>query len=550
MARRWTWVLLAMLACGALLTGQQCIPDNDDNNDVVVRPPVGTPCGNVGIACFDEFARQKANLVCFLPRTRWDKADLTWKLVSPFPGLDASMQRDVIAQAFAIWEAVCSLSFTEVVGGGGADILISFDFNEPFPFDGAGANLGYAFFPGTSRAGDIFLDDNENWALQDGPGQFDVFSVVLHEIGHAIGLEHSLNEDDVMGPSYPPGGFVALSANDIEAIQRLYGEPGEGSFPDIPPIGEGYCEAIDTLTALGDPDVDGDRIPDTIEVFVLETDPDNRDTDNDGRSDFAEIFDPDHPSDPFNPDTDGDGVIDGEDNCPATPNADQSDIDGDGIGDACDPDADNDGFLNEDDPAPLDAANPGDFSSPEAILADDRIATAIAEVQQAEVGFTPLTGNDPPDLGGTYRAEEEAGFVLASSSHTDLNASRAGTQSTFRPVRGETDVWKEDGFEFASGMTTFAFGRRTTIRGSGQNFTLYSTSAGRCAQDSGDFTAYQILLRTGSIDPESGDMINVLELHITVATLGVPTQNCQLLGDNEFPGNWVVSSFEHIERID
>jgi hypothetical protein len=36
------------------------------------------------------------------------------------------------------------------------------------------------------------------------------------------------------------------------------------------------------------------------------------------------------------PDTDGDGVPDADDNCPATPNPDQTDTDGDGVGDACD----------------------------------------------------------------------------------------------------------------------------------------------------------------------------------------------------------------------
>jgi DNA-binding beta-propeller fold protein YncE len=61
-------------------------------------------------------------------------------------------------------------------------------------------------------------------------------------------------------------------------------------------------------------------------------------------------------------DVDADGVIDERDNCPGVYNPDQSDMDRDGRGDACDPDADGDGVPNELDKCPTrrgPAANQG-----------------------------------------------------------------------------------------------------------------------------------------------------------------------------------------------
>ena len=84
--------------------------------------------------------------------------------------------------------------------------------------------MGHAFYP---EIGEIHLDDDEKFTVQSKDG-INLLFVVLHELGHALGLAHSSNIDAIMGPfymGYEPN--LKLSADDIAGIQFLYGKTNQ-----------------------------------------------------------------------------------------------------------------------------------------------------------------------------------------------------------------------------------------------------------------------------------------------------------------------------------
>lgn len=142
-----------------------------------------------------------------------------------------------LVDAFAAWSAVANIQFVEVADNGlpfnapGAtgDIRIS-----GHAMDGPYGTLAHGYYPpsnGDSAAGDIHFDTAETWKIGFGGPGFDIFQVAAHEIGHAIGLAHTLVPNSLMNPVYTED-FRGPQADDIAGAQQLYGPVPSTAVPE------------------------------------------------------------------------------------------------------------------------------------------------------------------------------------------------------------------------------------------------------------------------------------------------------------------------------
>ncbi|HXA48700.1 MAG TPA: matrixin family metalloprotease [Candidatus Acidoferrum sp.] len=138
--------------------------------------------------------------------------------------MDPGTARAEIERALREWTKYGNVTISPGQQGASRTIDILFvrgAHGDAYPFDGPGGALAHTFYPPPNAepiAGDMHLDADEGWRTG---ASVDLFSVALHETGHALGLGHSDRPGSVMYPYYRQ--VTGLSDDDIAGIRAIYG---------------------------------------------------------------------------------------------------------------------------------------------------------------------------------------------------------------------------------------------------------------------------------------------------------------------------------------
>ncbi|MEX1228706.1 MAG: matrixin family metalloprotease [Planctomycetaceae bacterium] len=221
--------------------------------------PGGAATGNAGefpspgSATFSIMGADKANAAGALEHDEDDDPNhsgLTKAITElGVAGWDADDYADMIEWALDQWDAVSAFTNLGVDpdGDGGGDAGAAGDAGAKGNIRVAAWEiieegvLAHAFRPNTAAlsgagfniGGDVHFDIDQTWVDEigddDTDDDFDIFTVALHEVGHALGLSHSHNVNSVMYADYS-GARRTLTADDIAGIRAIYGVPEPGTI--------------------------------------------------------------------------------------------------------------------------------------------------------------------------------------------------------------------------------------------------------------------------------------------------------------------------------